>query len=373
MSRDHAYLSASASGRWIACPPSAKLQEQYADKGSETALEGTDAHALAEWKVGRLLGVNAPDPRPTLRFYDEDMDDYTDQYYSFIEEQLCNARQSCDDPLIMVEQRVDFSRWVTDGFGTADCIIVADGHLTIVDLKYGQSVQVGAEENPQMSCYALGAIDMLDDLYDIKDVTMVIFQPRRQNLSMWTTGKNELLQWADNVLSPAAELAAAGEGKFQPGSHCKFCRARHECRARAEEQMRLMRYDFEQPATLTDAEIEDILGQIDRLTAWAEEVREYAQTEAINGKKWTGYKLVESKTNRRYTDEVAVANAVIQAGKDPYERKLRGITDMTRLLGKPTFERILGGFVEKPRGKATLVPESDNRPAIDFNDLKKGE
>lgn len=373
MSKAHAFLSASAAHRWIACPPSAKLQEKYEDKGSEYAAQGTDAHTLAEWKARYQLGDIQPDPRPSLKYYDQEMEDATDQYAVYIAETIAEAKKTCSDPCVMIEQRVDFSRWVPDGFGTADAIVVGSGHLWITDLKFGTGVEVLAENNPQASCYALGCIELLDDLYGIDTVTMQIFQPRRSHVSEWTVSKDELLKWAEEVLRPAAKLAAAGKGKFCPGDHCRFCKARHECRARADAQLKLMRYDFELPPTLTDEEIEDILGQADHLIAWAEDIKAYALESAIGGKHWNGYKLVEGRSVRRYTDEEAVAKAVQADGKDPYEKKLLGITDMTRLLGRKHFDEVLDGLIEKPRGKATLVPESDKRPAMDFSDFTNDE
>lgn len=373
MSRAHALLSASAAHRWIPCPPSAKLQEKYEDKGSEYAAQGTSAHTLAEWKVRHLLGDIQPDPRPDLQYYDQEMEDVTDQYAEYIAETIAEAKKVCSDPCVMVEQQVDFSRWVPDAFGTADAIVAGSGRLWITDLKYGTGIEVFAERNPQASCYALGCLELLDDLYGIDLVTIQIFQPRRGHISEWTVSKDELLKWAEETLRPAAELAAAGKGSFCPGDHCRFCKARHECRARADQQMALMRYDFELPPTLADEEIEEILGQVDHLVSWAEDVKTYALESAIGGKHWNGFKLVEGRSVRRYTDEEAVARAVQADGKNPYEQKLLGITAMTQLLGRKHFEEVLGGLVEKPRGKATLVPESDKRPAMDFTDFNNEE
>lgn len=373
MSRAHALLSASAAHRWIPCPPSAKLQEKYEDKGSEYAAQGTSAHTLAEWKVRRLLGDIQPDPRPDLQYYDQEMEDATDQYAEYIAETIAEAKKACSDPCVMVEQQVDFSRWVPDAFGTADAIVAGSGRLWITDLKYGTGIEVFAERNPQASCYALGCLELLDDLYGIDLITIQIFQPRRGHISEWTVSKDELLKWAEETLRPAAELAAAGKGSFCPGDHCRFCKARHECRARADQQMALMRYDFELPPTLADEEIEDILGQVDHLVSWAEDVKTYALESAIGGKHWNGFKLVEGRSVRRYTDEEAVARAVQADGKNPYEQKLLGVTAMTQLLGRKHFEEVLGGLVEKPRGKATLVPESDKRPAMDFTDFNNEE
>ena len=196
MSRAHAFLSASGAYRWINCPPSAKLQEQYEDTGSEFAAQGTDAHSLGEWKILTLQGQALPDPRPSLTYFDQEMDDHTDAYAAFVLDTFAEMQQSCKDPLLLVEQRVDFSTWVPDAFGTADAIVCGNGCLSIIDFKYGSGVEVSAEGNPQMSCYALGALDLLDDLYSIQTISMTIFQPRRENISRWTTTKADLLAWA---------------------------------------------------------------------------------------------------------------------------------------------------------------------------------
>lgn len=366
MSRAHAFLSASGASRWMNCPPSAKLSEQYEDKSSEYAEQGTDAHTLGEWKLLKALGMTAmDDPRPNLRYFDPEMDERTDEYAAYVLDLLSEVKLTCPDPLVLVEQRVDFSRWVEDAFGTADALIVADNHLYVIDLKYGQGVEVYAEKNPQMSCYALGALNLFDMLYDIENITMTVFQPRRENISSWTISRENLLDWAENTLRPAAELAVKGDGAYSCGSWCQFCKARYECRARAQTQMALLKYDLSLPPTLTSEDIECILGHVDQLVSWAEDIKEYALQAAISGKRWNGYKLVEGRSTRRYTNESAVATAVLDAGEDPYEKKLLGITAMTRLLGKNRFNEILGDLVEKPRGKATLVPESDKRPELE--------
>ena len=373
MSRAHAFLSASGAARWIACPPSAKLSEQYEDTGSDYAAQGTDAHTLAEYKVLEMLGKHPKDPRDGLKYLDAEMEECTDQYAAYVAEVLTEVKEDCKDPIVMVETQVDFSTWVPEGFGTADCIIVGNGILHIIDFKYGTGVEVSAENNPQLSCYALGAVDILDDLYGIDAVAMTIFQPRRENVSEWVLCKGELIDWAEKTLRPAAELAAKGKGEFKCGEHCRFCRARHECRARAAAQMDLMKYDLALPPVLSDDEIEDILGRVDGLVSWAEDIKAYALESAINGKRWYGFKLVEGRSTRRYTDEEAVADVVTAAGLDPYEHSVLGITAMTKLLGKKKFEELLGALIEKPQGKPTLVPESDKRPALTNNDFDNEE
>lgn len=360
----HALLSASASKQWLNCPPSAKLCAEQEDRASPYAQQGTDAHELCEYKVLSALGKSGRDPTENLEFYDAEMENCTEEYRNYVMEQLEEAKKLCKDPIVLVEQRLDFSKWVPEGFGTGDCLIVADDVLHIIDFKYGLGVLVEAEHNPQMMCYALGALDIYDGIYDIKTVKMTIFQPRRDNVSTCTMAKDELLTWADTVLAPTAKLAFAGEGEFKAGDHCTFCKVKATCRKRAEYNLELAKYDFEMPANLEDTEIAAILPRVDDLVSWVNDIKEYALQQALSGTKYDGYKVVEGKSNRRYTDEAAVAFAVKDAGFDPYEKKLLGITSMTSLLGKKKFNELLGGLIEKPQGKPTLVPETDKRPAL---------
>lgn len=360
----HALLSASSSHRWLKCPPSAVLSAEVKDTPSEYAAEGTEAHALSEYKVNKALGRDAEDPRESLKYFNAEMDNASDAYAEYVLEEVEKAKERCKDPIVLVEQRLDFSRWVPEAFGTGDCVIVSDDSLTVIDLKYGEGVLVSAEKNPQMMCYALGALELFDGIYDIETISMTIFQPRRSNISTYTLSKEELLSWAENVLSPIAALAAKGEGEFKAGSHCQFCKVKATCRKRAEYNLELAKYDFEKPETLQDDEIEIILSKADELISWASDVKDYALKAALDGKEWKDWKLVEGRANRRYTDEAIVAERVQGAGYDPYEHKVLGITAMTRLLGKSKFEELLAGLVEKPQGKPTLVPMSDKRPAL---------
>ena len=363
-SKQHAILSASGADRWIHCPPSARLCETYEDKGSDYAAEGTDAHALAEFKLKKALGLPADDPTDGLSWYSEEMDDCTSGYAEFVLEQVEAAKKACADPVVLIEQRVDFSRWVEQGFGTADCVIIADGTLRVIDFKYGLGVLVSAEENPQMQCYALGTLELFDDIYDIDQVSMTIYQPRRQNVSTFDISKDDLYRWADEVLKPTAELAFAGDGNFLCGEWCGFCKARNECRARAEANLKLAQYDFKLPPLLTDTEIEVILSKVDELISWASDIKEYALQQALSGKEWNGWKLVEGRSNRKYSNEAAVIQTVEEAGFDPYEKKLLGVTAMQKLLGKSRFDELLTAYIEKPQGKPTLAPENDKRPAM---------
>ena len=362
---NHALLSASSSHRWLNCPPSARLCEGYDDKGSNFAAEGSDAHSLCEYKLRKALGMEAKDPTEDLSWYDAEMEESASGYAAFVMELVAEAKKTCSDPVVLIEQRLDYSKYVQSGFGTGDCVLIADGTLHIVDFKYGRGVLVEAEDNPQMKLYALGALEIFDCLYDIDTVSMTIYQPRRANVSTFTLSRQELLDWAETVLVPTAQLAFAGDGEYHCGEWCQFCKAKADCRERARANMELARYEFRQPPLLTDEEIETILGKLDDLTNWASDIKDYALQAAISGKHWSGYKLVEGRATRRYTDENAVVAAVKAAGYDPYdEPKVLGVTAMTTLLGKKQFNDILGGLIAKPQGKPTLVPESDKRPAM---------
>ena len=227
---NHSLLSASSSHRWLHCPPSARLCEGYDDKGSNFAAEGTDAHALCEYKLRAALGMEAKDPTEDLSWYDAEMEESANGYAAFVMELVEEAKKNCSDPVVLIEQRLDYSRYVAEGFGTGDCVIIADGTLHIVDFKYGRGILVEAEDNPQMMLYALGALELFDCLYDIDTVSMTIFQPRRGNVSTYTLSKADLYEWADTVLATAAELAWSGEGEYHCGEWCQFCKAKADCR-----------------------------------------------------------------------------------------------------------------------------------------------
>lgn len=374
MPTQHALLSASSSSRWINCPPSARLGENFSNKSSEYAAQGTDAHSFCEYKVNKLLG-NKP-TYPELHYLNQEMEECTESYAQYVMGELAKARRTTSDPVVIVEQRLDFSRYVPEGFGTGDCLIIADDTLSVIDMKYGLGVLVEAEGNPQMMCYALGALELFDGIYDINQVRMTIFQPRRENISTHVISKKELIKWAEEVLAPSAKIAYEGGGEFKCGKWCKFCPAKNICRKRAEHNLELAQYEFKPPELLDDVEIEAVLERVDDLVSWANDIKEYAFQQAMSGKHWSNYKLVEGRSTRKYTDEEMVATAVTEAGFDPFEKKLLGIIAMTKALGKKHFDELLGGLIEKPKGKLTLVPVTDKRQAVDvsnvnddFNDL----
>lgn len=364
----HSILGASAADRWMNCTPSAQLTAGMEDETTTFAAEGTAAHALCEWKVRKALKMRAG-RRPTSDYWTDEMEEFTDDYRDFIMDLVGQAKQQCKDPVTLIEQHLDFSCYVPDGFGTGDFLLVADKELNVVDFKYGRGVAVYADHNPQMMLYALGALNLFDCLYDIEQVTMTIFQPRLSSISTWTITAAELYQWAEEVLKPKAELAAKGEGEFVSGSWCRFCKARNTCRARAESFLELARMEFQPPALLSDEEVAEVMEKADELSKWASDVMAYAQAEAIeNGKHWDGYKLVEGRSVRKFSDEAKVEAAAKEAGyTDIYNKSLITLTAFEKLMGKKTFADVLGQYVTKPAGKLTLVPVSDKRPEVSVN------
>ena len=366
----HSVLGASAAERWINCPPSARLTAGMQDEETSFAAEGTAAHALCEWKVRKALKMRAG-RRPTSDYWTDEMEECTDDYRDYIMDLVGQARQICKDPVTMIEQHLDFSCWVPDGYGTGDFLLVADGELNIVDFKYGRGVPVYADHNPQMMLYSLGALELFDMLYDIHTVTMTIFQPRLSNISVWSIGAEDLYKWAEEELKPKAEMASRGEGEYTPGSWCRFCKARNQCRARAESFLELARMEFRPPALLSDEEIAEVMQQAEELSRWASDVMAYATAAAIeDGRHFEGYKIVEGRSVRKFTDTAAVEQAAKEAGyTDIYNKSLITLTAFEKLMGKEVFQNVLGQYVEKPKGKLTLVPVSDKRPEVTITNV----
>ena len=365
----HSIFSPSASHRILNCPPSLMLCAKQPDQTSVYAAEGTSAHELCAYLVEKTLGRDVKDPTENLDFYDAEMQTCAEGYASFVMEELEKAKAVCPDVQVFVEQHVDIFRWVPGCGGTADCIILSDGAAEVIDYKHGVGVPVSASSeefggNPQLMCYALGVLEMFDGIYDVSTVKMVIYQPRRENVSEFTMSKADLLRWAEETLAPRAKLALEGKGEFKAGEHCRFCKVRATCRKRAEYNLEAAKYDFAPPPELEDYEIDAILMMADHLTEWANDVKEYALAQALSGKEYTHFKVVEGRSIRKYSSEEEVAQTVEAAGFDPWERKLLGITAMTNLLGKQRFEELLGPLTCKPRGKPALVPKSDKRPAM---------
>ena len=362
---EHAKFSPSSASRYLACPRALLLEQQFKDQGSCYAEEGTVAHALAEYKLKRELGLNTE--KPDSAYINDEMQQATENYVIFAQEQISEAKRLCIDPVILIEQRVSVEAYAPDTFGTADLLIVADSRLTVVDLKYGKGVEVFADHNPQMMIYALGACELLGNLYDIKQCRMIIFQPRLDHISVFDMTLDELVHWGETVLRPKAQQALNGEGEFLAGDHCRFCKARFTCRARADQYMKLAELDFRKPETLSNGEISEILQKARQLGQWVDDVFSYAESQAINnGQHWQGFKLVRGRSTRRYVDDDQAAKCLIAAGySNIYRQSLLGITDMERLLGKQKFTEILSSLVTKPEGKPTLVPVTDKRDEIE--------
>lgn len=369
----HAILSASGASRWMACTPSARLEDQMPNVSSSYADEGTKAHDLGE----KMLRYELGDPEyllaPRKEDWPSDMWHHMENYRDYVLERYAEAKARTADASIEIEFKIETDRWIPEGFGRNDAAIISDDILDIIDYKHGMGVPVYAQDNPQLKIYALGALVKLGFLYDIRKVRVHIYQPRIDNISVAEYSVEELYDWAEYELKPKALEAWEGKGEFVVGSHCRFCRVKATCRAFAEHNMELTKHEFAGPALLTDEEIPEILKAAELLGIWVNAVQEYALEQAKNGKEWVGYKLVEGRSNRKFTDEDAVAKLLAKKGfkkAETHVTKLMTLTGLEGLLGKKDFAEILGAYVIKPEGAPTLVPESDKRPAMQmFSEL----
>lgn len=363
-SNGHAFLTASGSKIWLNCPPSARLAEGFEDEPTVYALEGTEAHELCEYKVKLALGAKPEElDLKKFKFYTPDMEDYASSYAAYVMEALEEIKKIDGNPQIYIEQKLDFSNYVPEAFGTGDCVIVGGNTIHVIDFKYGMNF-VDATYNSQMMLYALGALNLLDMLYDIEVIKMTIYQPRIANISEFELSKNELMEWAENLLKPRAEMAFKGEGTFKAGDHCKFCKCKALCRERARKNLELARYEFRDPALLTNDDVSSILKESEDLISWLDDVKNFALSEALKGNKIPGYKLVSGRSNRKFDDENEVAKILEGLGIDPYVKKLMSLTDLEKKIGKKKFAESLSAHVVKPEGKPTLVVESDKRPEL---------
>ena len=371
MPGNHAFLSPSSSVRWYFCPPSAHLCEQYPDQGSVYAAEGTEAHALCEYLLKSALGMDCVDPRPSLKYYSAEMEECCTGYMQYVLEKVATyaavMKEKDPDsvpavPSVYVEQRLDLREYIPESMGTADCVILAGDTAEIIDFKYGMH-RVPAT-SMQLRIYALGACEVFSHLYEFSRVRMAVYQPRLSSVDETEMGVADLYAWAREELAPRARQAFDGVGEFACGEWCRMCRARRNCRALAEHQLEIAKYEFASPALLSDAEIADVLSRVDALVSWAEGVREYALLEVLRGHEIPGFKAVAGRTVRKFTDDAAVASRVENAGMDPWERKLLGVTALEKMLGKKKFSELLADLVSRPEGKPVLVPASDKRPEV---------
>lgn len=371
--RKHALLSASSAHRWLVCTPSARLEEQLPEKRSEYADEGTLAHEIAELKLRKYYIEPMPKSTFTRRLnklkkhelFQEEMLKHTDTYLEYLQGITLALSVT---PHVAIEKRIDYSHIAPEGFGTVDCLVIAENTLYVTDFKYGKGVPVSAVDNPQMKLYALGAYKEYGFLYPIEKVKLAIVQPRLDNISEFELPIEELVAWGDEI-KPIAQKAFNGEGEFVPGEHCKFCRAKAQCRARANEFLALEDFGMKEPELLSDVEIGQILEKAMDLESWVKALKDYALGETLKGKEIPGWKAVEGRSQRNFVDiekafEHLKANGIDEAVL--YERVPLTVSKLEKQLGKKQFKELLEepGFIEKTPGKPTLVPISDKRPPI---------
>lgn len=369
---EHALLSPSGASRWLACTPSARLEQICDDTSSTAAQEGTLAHAISELVIGRKLGrvIKKVYDAKLEQFkahdlYEPSMLDHCEDYAAYVMERYAEALSHTPDAKIFLETKLDMTRYVPEGYGTGDVCIVADILLEFIDLKYGKGVRVDAQENKQLMLYGLGALDAYDMQFDISEIRMTIYQPRLDNISSFDMFTDNLKKWGDEYLQPRAKLAFDGNGEYAPGDHCRFCRAKTTCKANAAFQLELAQYEFRKADMMEDSEIADILKRYDAFVNWIEGVEEYALAEAVKGRKWPGFKVVAGKSNRTYISEIKVVETLVKLGHkedDLYNRKIKGIGDMEKELGKTDFNKYLTSLIHKPQGKPALAPDTDPRP-----------
>ena len=382
--RKHAALSPSSAARWINCPGSVRISALCPEPPSSPyADEGTVAHALAELKLRSIdQGDNLTRRQHAeWRAIHEDMafcgemDEATDFYVQIVTEHMAAAGP---DAVMLIEQRFSLEDWIPECFGTSDAVVISGDTIEVFDFKYGKGVKVDARENPQMRLYGLGAATLFSALYDFKTVRMTIIQPRLDHVSTEELPLEDLLSWALETVKPAAQeaLDPAVIPRTSCGDWCRFCPAKATCRTRAEANLDIARYEFRKPDLLTSDEVAEILGRIDELTRWATDVSDYALQQALEGEHFTGWKLVEGRSVRKYADDLKVAEKLQAAGFPEaalYERKLLGLTAMEKLVGKKKLTETLGDLIVKPAGKPVLAPESDKRPAINTTEAAKAD
>ncbi len=384
MSGAHAKLAPSASERWINCPGSVKLSENFPDTTSIYAKEGSLAHKLGEIKLKSRQFNKEIDAKEYQKIqdnelYSADMEDFTDEYVEYIEA-IINSFDI--NPFIEIETNLDLSFIAPNTFGTADCLILDGDTLHVVDFKYGKNVEVDPTENPQMMIYALGALKMYDGLiFDIKNVTMHIVQPRKNNLSSWTVSKAELLNTLETVIKPKADEALSDHGETKYGDWCIFCKAKPICRAYSERFNPQFKVD--NPKELSNKEIAERISVLEGMNGYLKTLKEYAVEKALEGEEFPGYKVVEGRSARKWTDQAKAFDIAEGAGFDHsvlYEQVPLTLPKVETMMGKKTFDELLGDFVEKPKGKPTLVEDKDKRDNYqiqtvwdDFKDLEAEE
>lgn len=386
MPEQHAVLSASGAARWLNCPPSVKLEQEYGrETASDFAVEGTAAHALAENQLRRYTDeIDEETYQKNLMYIealyadyvDCNMKDYVDKYCDEVIEQFAKAYAKYKNAAVMfIECRLDFERWVPGGFGTGDVVILTPDYVHVIDLKYGKGVPVSAADNPQLKLYALGAIHNYESVYDFTEVKTTILQPRLDHISEAQYPLQTLLAWAESTVRPAAQLAYEGKGEFKAGEHCRWCKAKAVCRHRNTAALDfIVPYTERNPNTLNEEEISKVYLRMQEIRSYLTDLETYALKAALNGTVFPGLKLVEGRSNRKYGDELKVAEALKKSGMPEeriYERKLLALTALEKALGAKLVSEVIGDLIVKPQGSPVLVSEQDKRPALSSTDSAK--
>lgn len=383
--REHAVLSASSAHKWLKCTPSARLEEKFPNKESDYMAEGTLAHEIAEFKVRSYFLEAIPKATYTKRInkfkkeelFDQEMLTHTETYLEYIKGEYMKTNSR---PTVLVEQRVDFSKYVPEGFGTADCILISGDTLQVIDFKYGKGVKVEAENNPQMKLYALGVLEQFSMIYDIKYVKMTIVQPRLDNISSYEIPIEPLIEWGETVVKPQADKAFMGLGEYVQGEYCRFCRAKGACEFRAKENMKVIEEIQNTTGVVSNEELGEMLTKTDGIEQWIKDIKAYALDIVLKGEEVPGWKAVEGKSNRKITDIDKAFETLVSSGLTEeamlYERKPITLTELEKLVGKAKLTETIGKYIEKPKGAPTLAKESDKREPFKVSaaeEFKNGE
>jgi hypothetical protein len=385
--RKHALLSASGATRWMNCTPSARLEDKFLEsKGNKEpdspyAKEGTLAHEFGDVRL-RLLNGEIDDKVAQQEFiklranefYTDEMEEEVDKYVTYVWETLLSSQRTTPGAELIIEKRFDFSHIVENGFGTGDATIISDCVMDVQDLKYGKGIKVDADNNPQLMLYGLGALREFDLSYEIHTVRLTVVQPRLDHISAWDISVADLEEWGEKQVKPKAKKAYKGEGKKHAGEWCKWCKVKAMCDTLAEENIKLAQHDFKDAHLLTEKQILAVYKQIPMLTDWAKSVEKYVLDEAVKGKSWPGYKVVEGRSIRKWTDEDKIKELLKEEGfteEEYLKMSLEGIGKIEKLLGKVDFKEKLNPFVNKPQGKPTLTSQNDKRPAMGIEQAKE--
>jgi hypothetical protein len=373
--RAHALLSASGASRWLNCTPSPRLEEAFPNESSSFAEEGTLAHELAELRLkwhlelitGRAYELTKEQTIEVSEYYSLDMMDFVDKHIDYVMEEYHSAKRKDKLAVILIEERVDITHIIENGFGTCDVIIIANGIMEVIDLKYGLGVRVDAENNSQLKLYALGALEAYNFLYDVHTVKLTVTQPRMDSISSWEITAEDLMEWGETVVKPTAKIAYEGGGEQKPGDWCRFCKASPRCKAQSDLALEAAKRAFTEPQLLSDDELIEIYAKIPNIEKWFKDVSGYMYKEAMDGKAWEGYKIVDGQARRQWTDEEAVKEVLHGNYKfDEYTNtKVKGIGDIEKLVGKKNFPVMLGELCKAVKTTPSLVPVSDERPAME--------